>query len=345
MHVEKKLENFHLKIDLELEDEIVGLLGYSGSGKTMTLKMIAGIVEPDQGTIILNGRTLFDSEKKINLKPQQRNIGLMFQSYALFNHLSVYENIAIGMKIPRREQTEHIEYYLRLLELEKVRNQKPKTLSGGQKQRVALARILAQNPDILLLDEPFSALDSHLAFTIEKEFKKALSSFKGTVLYISHNRHEVYKYCTKTAVMAQGKVLEMKPTHLLFNKCETVVAARLTGCRNITPAFRIGEDEIRVEAWDQTLKGIEVSQAFDYIGVREGDLILTPFIEGKNQIEVTVGDILYMPDKVKIELWTKKGYKFIYTCSHRDFKEIETSIKTDTMGLVVDENQLLFLHE
>lgn len=343
MHVEKKLDNFHLKIDLELEDEVVGLLGYSGSGKTMTLKMIAGIIDPDKGTIILNGRTLFDSEKKINLKPQQRNIGLMFQSYALFNHLSVYENIAIGMKIPRREQTERIEYYLRLLELEKVRDQKPRTLSGGQKQRVALARILAQDPDVLLLDEPFSALDSHLVSTIEKEFKKALNSFKGTVLYISHNRNEVYRYCTKTAVMAEGKISEIKPTHLLFNKCETLVAARLTGCRNIAPVSRIEENEIRIEAWDYTLRGIQINQLFDYIGIREGNLVLEPFVEGSNQIKITIGDIVYMPDKVKIELRTRQGYEFIYTCSHREFKDIEALLQMETIGLVVDKNQLLFL--
>lgn len=343
MHVEKKLDNFHLKIDLELEDEVVGLLGYSGSGKTMTLKMIAGIIKPDQGIITLNGRTLFDSERNINLKPQERNIGLMFQSYALFNHLSVYENIAIGMKTPRREQTERIEYYLRLLELEKVKHQKPRTLSGGQKQRVALARILAQDPDILLLDEPFSALDSHLVSTIEKEFKKALDSFKGTVIYISHNRNEVYKYCKKTAVMAEGKILEIKPTLHLFDKCETVVAARLTGCKNIVPISKIGKEEIRIEAWDYTLKGMEIDPPFNYVGIRAENLILEPFIEESNQVKVTVRDIVYMPEQVNIELCTRQGYELIYTCSHREFKEIEALLQADIIGLVVDKNHLLLL--
>ncbi|MBU3803659.1 MAG: ATP-binding cassette domain-containing protein, partial [Candidatus Cellulosilyticum pullistercoris] len=132
IHVIKKLGDFNLKIDLDVEDHIIGLLGYSGCGKTMTLKMIAGIVTPDSGSIVLNGRTLFDSKQKINLSVQERNIGLMFQSYALFNHMTVYENILVGMKgHDKKGQEEVIKNYLKLLEIENLKDKKPKMLSGG----------------------------------------------------------------------------------------------------------------------------------------------------------------------------------------------------------------------
>ena len=116
VHVEKKLDNFLLKVDLEIEEGITGILGYSGSGKTMTLKMIAGIVTPDSGSIILNDKVLFDATKKIDLKPKERNIGLMFQSYALFNHMSVYDNIAIGMKGTKESKQAKITELLKMLE-------------------------------------------------------------------------------------------------------------------------------------------------------------------------------------------------------------------------------------
>lgn len=349
MHVEKQLDDFYLKINLELENETVGLLGYSGSGKTMTLKMLAGIVKPDKGRIVLNDRILFDSEKKIDLSPQKRNVGLMFQSYALFNHMTVTENIMIGMKGTKKEKKEKAAKYLKLLALEGVKDQKPCTLSGGQKQRTALARILAQEPEILLLDEPFSALDSHLIFTIEKEFMAALDSYKGTVIYISHNRHEVYKYCQQTAVMSKGEIVEIKPTSQLFNGCETVAAAQLTGCRNMARLEAVGEGMMGIPSWELQLKEEEIKAKCHYIGIREGDLWLQ---DKKKQlssapyhaVEVAVKDIFMMPDKVKVELRTKAGYKFIYTCSKREFHTLDVTLEESLM-LVIDKRKLLFLQD
>lgn len=349
MHVTKKLGFFNLKIDLEVEDHIVGLLGYSGCGKTMTLKMIAGIVTPDSGSIILNGRTLFDSEKKINVKVQERNTGLMFQSYALFNHMTVYENIAIGMKEhDKKIQEEVIRSYLKLLEIENLSDKKPKILSGGQKQRVALARILAQQPEILMLDEPFSALDSHLRFMIEEPFKKALQSFKGTVLYVSHNRQEIYKYCDQTAVMAEGQIQEVKKTEALFKECETVTAARLTGCRNMSRIKWLNEKEVELIDWGITLKMDKEKQAhrksqYDTVGIREGDMVLTNDLKGDRALAVEVGKAWIMPDKIKIDLWTPSGYKLIYTCSSREYHEIETLLQEKHIGVMIDESKLLYL--
>ena len=343
MHVEKDLEGFKLKIDLELEDGIVGLLGYSGSGKTMTLKMIAGIVEPDKGQIILNGKTLFDHEKRINLKPQKRNIGLMFQSYALFNRMSVYDNIAIGMKGSKEEKAEQIKYYLELLELEHLKDKKPKTLSGGQKQRVALARILAQQPDILMLDEPFSALDSHLKFKLEKDFKKALETFKGTVLYISHNRQEIYRYCEQTAIISQGEVVEVKNTSDLFEDCESVAGAKLTGCRNIAACKWHSKSQIEVPAWNLVLKGPFRRKDFKYIGLRDSHFELTAQVTGENIISATIGEVLKMPDKIKLELWTKQKEKIILTCSQREYETLESIVQHSQIGIKINPSKLLLL--
>lgn len=347
MEVEKQLDDFKVKINLELEDEIAGILGYSGSGKTMTLKMLSGIVTPDKGRIVLNGKVLFDSERRINLKPQERNVGLMFQSYALFNHMTVAENIIVGMKCPKKEQNEKLQKYLKLFELEEVMHQKPRTLSGGQKQRTALARILAQEPEILLLDEPFSALDSHLIFTIEKEFKQALKTFKGTVIYISHNRHEIYKYCEKTAVMSKGQIVELKPTMDLFSKCETISAAQLTGCRNMTPFTDLGEGKIEIPAWGITVTHKIGNERATHVGMREGDLWLSlereaVINERYSNVPVRVKEAFKMPDKVKLELLTESGYLFIYTCSHHIFEKIRAA-RDETLTLVIDKEKLLFL--
>lgn len=344
MHVKKTFEDFSIKVDLELEDGITGLLGYSGSGKTMTLKMIAGIVEPDSGQIILNGKALYDSERQINLKPQKRNVGLMFQSYALFNHMSVYENIAIGLEGSKKEKYERIMPYLMLLELDSLKNRKPKMLSGGQKQRVALARILAKNPDILMLDEPFSALDSHLKFVLEEGFKNALRTFKGTVLYISHNRQEIYKYCDQAAIMSNGQVVEIRETSKLFDECESLTGAKLTGCRNIAACKWLDEEKVWIEDWQLALEGPFKRNEFDFIGLRDGNFELTSTCKEPDTIKARVGEVLKMPDKVRIELWVKEK-KIILTCSQREYDSIKHLLQETEVGIKINTQKLLFLSE
>lgn len=343
MHVEKQLGDFNLRVDLELENEITGILGYSGCGKTMTLKMIAGLMTPDKGKIILNNRVLFDSEKKINLRPQVRKVGLLFQSYALFDHMTVYQNIAIAMRVPKKVEGNRVNQYLKLLDLEQVKDQKPKTLSGGQKQRTALARLLAQQPDILLLDEPFSALDNHLIFKLEKEFKEVLQAFQGTVIYISHNRHEIYKYCDQTAVMSKGKIVEIKATQQLFERCQTLTAAQLTGCRNIIPITSCKETAYYSAPWQLILKEVYPKIIATHIGIREGDIEIKPLGEEALEIQVKIENVFHMPDKVKIEGRTLADEKLIYTCSNREFEKIKPLLKAEQIAFTVDPNKILLL--
>ena len=343
IHVEKMLEDFHLKIDLEIESGIVGLLGYSGSGKTMTLKMIAGIVKPDKGQIILNGKVLFDSEKGVHLKPQQRNVGLMFQSYALFNEMNVYKNITLAMKGTKEENRKQAQKYLELLEIEHLKDKKPAQLSGGQKQRVALARLLVQKPDILLLDEPFSALDNHLKFKIESQFKKALDTFPGIVLYVSHNRQEIYRYCTQTAVIFDGQVEEFMETQRLFEACTTQAGAKLTGCRNIAKCHWISEREVEVEGWGLRLYAPFREEVFDYIGLRESYFSLKKEVLEPFTIPVSLKQRIKMPDKIKLELWTLEKEKIIVTCSLKQYEAIEEILESQHFGLKISPDKLLYL--
>ena len=164
--IEKNFGKFNLKTKFEFDNEIMGLLGASGSGKSLTLKCIAGIEKPDKGRIILNDRVLFDSEKKINISPKDRKIGYLFQDYALFPNMNVYENIKVGIR-ERENFDKLIMEKLEEMRISHLKDKKIYEISGGEKQRVALARLLINKPEIILLDEPFSALDDYLKWKIE----------------------------------------------------------------------------------------------------------------------------------------------------------------------------------
>ncbi|MCF0142991.1 MAG: ATP-binding cassette domain-containing protein [Parasporobacterium sp.] len=232
----KKLGDFTLNMKFKSDDEVVALLGASGCGKSMTLKCIAGIEKPDKGHIIVDGVTLFDSEKGINLTPQKRHTGLMFQNYALFPNMSVRQNIEAGARREKDRSLRRlkVDQVIKSFGLEKVEKLYPSQISGGQQQRAALARILVSDPVILLLDEPFSALDSHLRFRMEQEVGKVMRDFGKTVIMVSHDRDEVFQLCDKIAVINDGAVDVYGTQKEIFTNPVTRNAAVLTGCRNIS---------------------------------------------------------------------------------------------------------------
>ena len=232
--IEKKLGDFPLKAKFEAGAETFAILGASGCGKSMTLKCIAGIETPDKGRIVLDGRVLFDSKEHINMPVRKRNVGYLFQDYALFPNVTVRKNILSGMKEKGRRKEEAVREYIRRFYLEGLENLYPWQLSGGQKQRAALARMLAAEPDIIMLDEPFSALDSYLKWQLEQEILKVMETYQKTVLFVSHDRNEVYRLTDKIAVMEQGKLLDVQEKKQLFDSPKTLAAALLTGCKNIT---------------------------------------------------------------------------------------------------------------
>ena len=203
--IEKRLGTFRLQSKFEVADETLALLGASGCGKSVTLKCIAGIMTPDRGHIVLNDRVLFDSEKKIDLTPQQRRVGYLFQQYALFPNMTVEQNILCGIRAGSRSEKRALAAEkIRMFRLEGLEKKHPAQLSGGQQQRVALARILCSEPQAILLDEPFSALDSYLKWNLELELSDLLAGFRGPILWVSHDLGECCRNCQKVCVMENG---------------------------------------------------------------------------------------------------------------------------------------------
>ena len=207
VQIYKKLAEFDLDASFQVDDNILGLMGASGSGKSMTLKCIAGIETPDQGRIVLNNRVLFDSEKKINVPIQKRNVGYMFQSYALFPNMNVYENISVGLRARKVKDVDIVvQKVMQQFRIFELASRYPKQLSGGQRQRVALARLMAYEPDVLLLDEPFSALDEDLKEDLLQELKSELQISKP-VIFVSHDKEEVNKLCDLKYKIKQGEII------------------------------------------------------------------------------------------------------------------------------------------
>lgn len=207
VQIYKKLAEFDLDISFQVNDNILGLMGASGSGKSMTLKCIAGIETPDQGRIVLNDRVLFDSEKKINVPIQKRNVGYMFQSYALFPNMNVYENISVGLRARKVKDVDIVaQKVMKQLQISELASRYSKQLSGGQRQRVALARLMAYEPDVLLLDEPFNALDEDLKEDLLRELKSELQISKP-VIFVSHNKEEVNELCDFKYKIKQGEIV------------------------------------------------------------------------------------------------------------------------------------------
>lgn len=253
LHVDirKRLGDFVLETAFDTEDAITGLLGASGCGKSVTLKCIAGVETPDEGSIILDGETLFDSARGINLKPQQRRVGYLFQQYALFPHLTVERNILTGLHrehdaTVRQHRLREMMEMMQLQGLEKLR---PTQLSGGQAQRVALARMLVSEPRLLLLDEPFSALDSHLRDQLQPQFLDLLRSYGRQAVLVTHSRDEAYHLCSQLCVMENGRIVRSGATKAVFADPRSEAAARLTGCKNISPARKIDERTVEASAW------------------------------------------------------------------------------------------------
>jgi molybdate transport system permease protein len=248
--IEKKVQDFRLSVEFKTEGAPLGLLGSSGSGKTMTLRAIAGLETPDRGRIVLHGRVLFDSEARVNMPPRERRIGLLFQTFALFPHLTVAENIAFGLqRLAPEERNRRVATQLVAAHLEGMDNRYPATLSGGEQQRVALARALAIEPAALLLDEPFSALDTHLRGALERHLRETLAHYGGSTLFVSHNLEEAYRVCEELVVLSHGSTVAQGPKEEIFRHPPTVEVARLTGCKNFSRARRAADGSIEALDW------------------------------------------------------------------------------------------------
>ncbi len=293
--IKKKLKNFMLDVDFSTEAGCMGILGASGSGKSMTLKCIAGIETPDEGIIILDNQVFFDSEQNINLKPQERRIGYLFQNYALFPNMTVKENIAIGWQTRHphskaEETTEQVRKMVSRFHLEGLEQAYPKNLSGGEQQRAAVARMLLSEPAVLMLDEPFSALDTYLKEELQAELYKTMQEFDGISVLVTHSRDEVYKLSDTLLIVENGRGIQHGNTKEMFRAPRTLAAARLTGCKNISPIRVLSDGMIQADKWNWMLR-IPLEEAADpepqnakarrtkstdvqYIGIRAHDFYI-----------------------------------------------------------------------
>lgn len=273
--IEKTYGRFHLDVKFEAEDEMLAILGASGCGKSLTLKCIAGIEKPDRGRIELDGRVLFDSEKGIDIKPQERMVGYLFQQYALFPNMTAYQNIYHGVREKdRRIKKEKTEAMIERLHLTGCEDKKPAQLSGGQQQRCALARILVNEPGVLLLDEPFSALDAHLRFHTERQVDKIIREFAKTAILVSHDRDEVFRLSKRIAVMEDGRLMTIGDKHDVFDGPVTAGGAVLTGCKNISSAVRLSENRILAQEWGMELCCGPVDDDVAFAGIRMHDVMI-----------------------------------------------------------------------
>ena len=252
--IHKELKEFDLDVDFELKNGCLGILGPSGCGKSMTLKSIAGIVDPDKGIVSLTTgeeTVYFDSEKKINLKPQKRNVGYLFQNYALFPNMTVEENVGIGAS---NSDENVVSEMIRRFHLEGLEKRYPRQLSGGQQQRVALARIMAYGPDVILLDEPFSAMDTGLKEKLRRELANFLNNFNGFSVLVTHDRDEAFQFCEELIILDKGKIIAKGKTVDLFENPRKVEVARLTGCKNISKIEIIDDYHVKSLDWDVTFE-------------------------------------------------------------------------------------------
>jgi len=282
--IEKKLPGFTLDVNFKASSDVLGLLGASGAGKSMTLRCIAGLEKPDKGRIVLNGRVLFDSGQGINLPSRERKIGFLFQNYALFPNMTVAENIGFALEnITREDRSTIIRQKIAMNKLEGLENRYPSQLSGGQQQRVALARALAVEPEALLLDEPFSALDDHLRLHIIKELLDTLSGFHGFTLFVTHNIEDAYRICRQLIVLADGKVEADGEKEALFLNPPTLAAAQITGCKNFSSVRYISPRELEAVDWGVRLRvSSEASKESRYVGIRANYIRLAATTDQEN---------------------------------------------------------------
>jgi len=341
--IEKTLGSFHLRVKLEAADETLALLGASGCGKSLTLKCIAGIEKPDRGRIVLDDVVLFDSEKRIDLTPQQRRTGLMFQNYALFPNMTVLQNIRAGAsreKDPKKRDAA-VSAVLDSFGLQELKNRLPHQLSGGQQQRVALARILVSNPRILLLDEPFSALDSHLRFKLEREVRQVIRQFGKTVILVSHDRDEVFRLSDSIAIMDRGRIEASGTRAEVFRSPRTRKGARLTGCKNISSMEVLENGQVWATDWDLVLEVPRIPEGATALGIRMHDIRQGP---GENSFRCRVVEEIENPFSYTVML-SPLGATGTELLGWELDKDLWKTIRQEEIGISIPPEAILLLKD
>ncbi|WP_407415684.1 sulfate/molybdate ABC transporter ATP-binding protein [Methanobrevibacter sp.] len=337
VNIHKKLKEFDLDVNFELKKKCLGILGPSGCGKSMTLKSIAGIVDPDSGVVSLNTgeeTVYYDSNKKINLKPQKRNVGYLFQNYALFPNMTVEENVAVGLS--KNHDEKRISEMIKRFHLEGLEKRYPRQLSGGQQQRVALARILAYGPDVILLDEPFSAMDTFLKEQLRIELDNLLNDFDGFSILVTHNRDEAFQFCDELIILDEGKIIAKGDTHEIFENPRKVQVARLTGCKNISKIEIIDEYHLKSLDWGVTFEVSEkISPNITHMGIRAHDFSAAQK-DDVNVIDTANSTLVEMPFEWEITLANGLWWKYDKQIREHEFV-IPEYLKVDPKNIILLE--------
>jgi molybdate transport system permease protein len=331
LNIFKPLSGFVLDVGFDIGPEVLGILGASGSGKSMTLRCIAGLETPSSGKIAVNGKVLFDSAQGINVPSKDRRIGFLFQNYALFPHLSVAQNIAFGLQhLSDGEQKLRVKEQLISMQMSGLENSYPHELSGGQQQRVALARAIAPSPDLLLLDEPFSALDTHLRSQLERELMQTLANYRGITLFVSHNLEEVYRVCKNLLVLAEGRPIAFDTKENIFDRPGNFTVALLTGCKNFSAAKPISVTVVEAIDWGCTLTVVEpIPKSLVSVGIRAHQLSFVSGCDRENTFACWIASTVETPHRVTLylKLHSPPNHSQDYHLQAEVFKEKWRAIK------------------
>jgi molybdate ABC transporter permease protein len=347
----KHYPGFELSAAFATQGGPLGLLGASGSGKTMTLRYIAGLEKPDTGRVVLNGRELLDTNKGIDVSPANRRIGIVFQDYALFPHLTVYDNIGFSLhgQTPEKKR-ERVAHWSLMLQIDHLLNAYPGQLSGGQRQRVALARALAMQPEALLLDEPLSALDPHLRRQTEEQLREAIRHYRGATIFVTHDRDEAFRFCQDLVVLSQGRTAASGTKQEVFARPQSLAAARLTGCKNFAGITRLDQEHIHVEHWNCTLKFEgTVPQSAKYVGIRAHDVRLVNGPRAENTFPCWLVGSTESPFETTLYLRLhappEEGDQAHLEAEVSRDQWVELSGRPQPWTVLFDSNRLLFLQD
>ncbi|HXR09485.1 MAG TPA: sulfate/molybdate ABC transporter ATP-binding protein [Candidatus Acidoferrales bacterium] len=270
IQIEKKLPEFTLDVSFTAGNAPLSILGPSGAGKTMLLRCIAGLERAHRGRIALDGRVLLDTAKRVHVPARDRRVGMLFQHFALFPHRTVAENIAFGLQnLSSAKQAQRVTSLLERTHISGLENRYPRQLSGGEQQRAALARALAIEPEALLLDEPLSALDTHLRNQMEAQLQETFSAYRRPTLLVTHDIEEAYRLSEQMMVLARGRVAAFGAKEEIFRRPPSLEVARLTGCKNFSRARAISESVIGALDWGCQLRIAHTSaKPVAHVGIR-----------------------------------------------------------------------------
>jgi len=296
-------------IDLEVgPGEFFVLLGPSGSGKTTLLRSVAGLEKPDEGEISLNGKVVYSRSRRISAAPEEREIGMVFQSYAIWPHLTVAENIGLVLthgrsRMSKKNARERIRHSLELVQLENFEDRPARLLSGGQQQRVALARALAVNPALLLMDEPLSNLDARLREEVRANIKKLAKQLGSTVLYVTHDQVEAMVLADRIAVMTHGKILQIGNPFELYRNPANALVAEFFGSINWIRGIMVDANHAKTECGVLCIDDARRCDGAVIVGIRPEDIRLgRPSNDDENRIEGEVVSSTFLGDQVVAEV-------------------------------------------